>query len=86
MMANGEDLAAWSQRIAVPLMRFWEWDGWQVHCGLSALEHLFRLGAKDGEEVTDWQAFVYWSRSCDSLRGWVQLRDEIMFERKKVGR
>lgn len=85
-MANGEDLAAWSKRIAAPQMQFWGWSHWEAHCGLSALEHLFRLGAKEGEDETDWSAFLFWSAHCSHRNGWNQLVQEILFERKKVGR
>lgn len=85
-MASGEGFAAYEQRVLVPIMEFWGWGGWKIHCGLSALEHLFRLGAKEGEEETDWAAFLYWSNGCEKQSAWKSLVDDIMFERKKVGR
>lgn len=86
VMADGEDMNSWSKRIAAPQMQFWGWSIHQAHCGLSALEHLFRMGAKEGEEETDWKAFCYWSEEVKGLQGWAQLLQDILFERRKVGR
>ena len=59
--------------------------GVPYHCAISALEHLFRLGRKEGEAETDWASFVFWwSRVPNTHAKRVALMD-VVNQRKKVG-
>lgn len=63
---------------------------WDSHCLLSAAEHRFRRGAKEGEELTDGMAENFWLGQM-STRGLVAAAHagivaRIDAERKAVGR
>lgn len=60
--------------------------GWPYHCAISALEHLFRMGAKAGETDTDAEAFAWWWQHVPDTLGRRLAYDMTIKERRKVGR
>jgi len=60
--------------------------GWPYHCAISALEHLYRMGAKEGEENTDWQAFQWWWQHVPELAGKKMALEMVLKLRKEAGR
>lgn len=60
--------------------------GWPYHCAISALEHLFRMGAKEGESQTDADAFKWWWQHVPDTMGRQLAYDWVIRERRKVGR
>lgn len=60
--------------------------GWPCHCAISALEHLFRMGAKEGEEESDWQGYLWWYRHVPDCLGKNLATDMVMEQRRKAGR
>lgn len=66
------------------------WDhgivGWPYHCAISALEHLYRMGAKPDEEQTDWESFQWWWQHVPNLAGKQKALDMVMQLRKEAGR
>ena len=60
--------------------------GWPYHCAISGLEHLFRMGAKEGEAETDWEGFLWWYKDVPDTLGKRLAFERVMHERAKVGR
>jgi hypothetical protein len=86
LLADGREFAQFS---ACELSRtLWQHGivGWPYHCAISALEHLFRMGAKEGEAKTDAQAFNYWWSHVPDTLGRKVAYDMVVLERRKVGR
>lgn len=59
--------------------------GLPYHCALSALEHLFRLGKKEGEAETDWESFKFWWNKVPDLSGKDAALKHVFSERQKLG-
>jgi hypothetical protein len=60
--------------------------GWPYHCAISALEHLFRMGVKEGETETDMESFQWWWHDVPDTLGRRKAYDLVIIERRKLGR
>lgn len=86
-LADGSQFYQYSREKIVPMCVTNRLSPWETHCIVSACEHLFRMGAKEGEQETDWQGYLWW-------RGHAYLNYNVVDaivagviqERRKVGR
>lgn len=85
-MADGRGFSEFSRDVLVPKMWGWKWTPWQAHCCISAMEHLFRMDAKEGEGATDWQGYMWWLKESGHPFGWRLITSLVLEEREKVGR
>ena len=87
-LADGRQFYEYSRDELVPMCK--GLDPWDVHCIISAAEHLFRMGAKEGEMETDIQSYRWWTGRMDAtIPGyniWMKVFAVIFEERTKVGR
>jgi hypothetical protein len=85
-LADGRQFYEYSRDELVPMCK--GLDPWDVHCTISAAEHYFRMGAKEGEYDTDLDANDWWVNrvSAQALPRVVQVMDVVGREREKVGR
>lgn len=91
LLEDGMQFADFCEEKLVPHLESFGVGVWDAHCVLSALEHLFRAGAKEGEAETDLQSFGYWIAEADSVeRGHkaavLDCISWVLQERIKVGR
>lgn len=87
-LADGSEFYEYSRDKIVPMCRTNGLSVWDTHCVISACEHLFRMGAKEGEESTDWAAYKWWKGmigSCNTLV-FNAIVHGVLVERRKVGR
>lgn len=85
-LADGRQFYEYSWDVIIPYC-----DGIEtrfVCCIVSASEHYFRMGAKEGEAETDWKAVEWWCSHLDEqgLAIWSFIRRNLDHEREKVGR
>jgi len=86
-LADGRQFYEYSRDQIVPMCVTNRLSPWETHCIVSACEHLFRMGAKEGEEETDWQGYLWWMSHVDPLYiVWEAIVAGVNHERKKVGR
>lgn len=85
-LADGRQFYEYSRDVLVPMCS--GVDPWDVHCIISAAEHYFRMGAKEGEADTDLDARDWWVNraSNESLPQIVKVLGVVGRERGKVGR
>lgn len=85
-LADGRQFYEYSRDELVPMCK--GLDPWDVHCIISAAEHYFRMGAKEGEYDTDFDANDWWVNraSSQALPRVVQVMGAVGRERGKVGR
>lgn len=83
-LADGRSFIQYSHELSTIL-----WNGGIVglpyHCAISALEHLFRLGRKEGEADSDWEAFIFWYSHVPDLIGKKNAFNAVCNERRKIG-
>lgn len=85
-LADGRQFYEYSRDVIVPMCK--DLGPWDVHCILSAAEHLFRMGAKEGEGATDFDSYRWWVErtSDDAFAIWLKVSSLIFVERERVGR
>jgi hypothetical protein len=85
-LADGRQFFEYSRDELVPMCK--GLGPWDIHCIISAAEHLFRMGAKEGEAETDLDAQDWWINraSNESLPLVLNVLMKVTQERKKVGR
>lgn len=85
-LADGRQFYEYSRDELVPMCK--GLDPWDVHCIISAAEHYFRMGAKEGETDTDLDAYNWWisMASIASFPESIQVIREVVHQRKLVGR
>lgn len=89
-LADGRQLWELEASELVEVCRMHDLHGWDTHCLLSAAEHRFRCGAKEGEAETDKIAEQWWYDQM-SINGFLtmchlDIQARIDAERKAVGR
>ncbi len=84
LLVDGRSFIEYSQELTRIL-----WSGGVTglpyHCALSALEHLFRLGKKEGEAETDWKAFLFWWSQVPNLSGKEAALKNVFYQRQLLG-
>ena len=83
-LADGRQFYEYSRDELVPMCK--GLDPWDVHCIISAAEHYFRMGAKEGERDTDLEAYDWWMARCRYLPEAMTVMYVVTEEREKVGR
>ena len=85
-LADGRQFYEYSRDVIVPMCK--GLDPWDVHCIISAAEHYFRMGAKEGEADTDLDAQDWWVNRASNaaMRATVSVLGAVGRERGKVGR
>lgn len=93
LLKDGRDFATFARDEIVALgFEPFKVPVWDAHCLLSAYEHLFRMGAKEGEFETDAQSFAYWMQQVsndvpdDAFLVIFRTLLWVLSERTKVGR
>lgn len=85
-LADGRQFYEYSRDELVPMCK--DLGPWDVHCIISAAEHYFRMGAKEGEWDTDLEAFKWWCHraSPGSTLNAMKALADVELQRTKVGR
>jgi hypothetical protein len=85
-LADGRQFFEYSRDELVPMCK--GLDHWDVHCIISAAEHYFRMGAKEGEAETDLDAQDWWINraSNGAIQTILRVLMQVKSEREKVGR
>lgn len=85
-LADGRQFYEYSRDELVPMCK--GLSPWDVHCIISAAEHYFRMGAKEGEANTDMDAMCWWANKTTDkgFRKWLGINQILRNERAKVGR
>ena len=85
-LSDGSEFWQFSQTTLTTIL--WQHGivGWPYHCAISALEHLDRMGSKQGETESDAQAFDWWWSHVPDTLGRRLAYDAVILERRKVGR
>lgn len=89
-LADGRQFYELMQDKLILIIRLHDLDEWDAHCLLSAAEHRFRCGAKEGEAETDKIAEQFWydRMTFDGFLSMAHLdvQTRVDAERKAVGR
>lgn len=74
-LASGEEFADYSRRVLCPFLEDAGFDGFTIHCIVSAMEHRFRCGRKSSDTGHDVEAMTYWESKARRERS-----DQSYFE------
>jgi len=84
LLADGREFAEFSKTDLSRVL--WQHGvvGWPYHCAISALEHLFRMGRKEGEEESDWQSFRWWWSHVPDTYGKTLVLEMVLDQRDLI--
>ena len=85
-LADGREFCEYSRDELTRLLWTHGIVGWPYHCAISALEHLFRMGVKEGEEESDWDSFQWWWQHVPDTLGKKVALESVMALRREAGR
>lgn len=78
-LADGRPLLEYMKEVLIFHRGFPELNGFEIHCLFSAMEHLFRMGAKPSQEQHDKDAYHYWMNQL-----WDSIDSRLFFEASRI--